>query len=110
MPTHKDISVDEVFNLFVESGSMNLIDVREEDEFAQCSATLSRNIPLSQLKIDSAKKLLGLAPEEPLYVICRSGRRSAAACQIFMEAGYRCVYNVTGGMESWRERSLPVRC
>lgn len=45
---------------------------------------------------------------EPLLVICRSGRRSAAACQSLVEHGARDVTNLAGGMIAWHAAGLPV--
>lgn len=110
MSALKEISVEEVFNLFCESGSCHLVDVRETDEFAECSATNSTNVPLSGLSAVNAVSLIRYDKHEPIYVICRSGRRSAAACQMLSEAGFRSVYNVKGGMEAWKKSNLPLRC
>lgn len=46
--------------------------------------------------------------EQPLYVICRSGSRSAKACQKFLDAGYRNAVNVEGGTQAWDAAGLPV--
>jgi rhodanese-related sulfurtransferase len=110
MSALKEISVEEVFNLFIESGSCHLVDVREEDEYSECSATNSSNVPLSILNVRNAADHIPYDKQELIYVICRSGRRSAAACQILSEAGFRSVYNVKGGMEAWKKSNLPIRC
>jgi len=110
MSALKEITVKEVFDLFVESGASHLIDVREVDEFAECSATNSINVPLSGLNAANAVQLIPFGRNEPIYVICRSGRRSAAACKMLSEAGFHAVYNVKGGMEAWSLSKLPVRC
>ena len=58
--------------------------------------------------------------ETPLYLICRSGARSAAACKILLKAGFNDVTNVAEGfeghsyheedpkvIEGWKSHSLP---
>lgn len=37
--------------------------------------------------------------DTPLYIICRSGVRSAAACQLLAEAGFTALVNIEGGFE-----------
>lgn len=60
----------------------------------------------------------GLAPDQPLVVICRSGARSAAGASALTEAGFTEVYNVLDGFEGdhdqnqhrsggWRGAGLP---
>ena len=42
------------------------------------------------------------APEEPVALICGSGRRSSIASRILVgQFGYGQVFNVSGGMEQW---------
>ena len=41
-------------------------------------------------------------PDQPVVLVCRSGRRSAAAAQFLSEqAGYKTVYNVSKGLNGW---------
>jgi rhodanese-related sulfurtransferase len=41
-------------------------------------------------------------PDQPVILICRSGNRTRAAAQFLsQEAGYKTVYNVSGGMNAW---------
>jgi rhodanese-related sulfurtransferase len=44
-------------------------------------------------------KALGVQPEDDLYFICRSGRRSLAAARALAEAGYTSCHNVARGFE-----------
>lgn len=70
-----------------------LIDVREADEFEAVHAKTAELFPLSRIRN-------GEVPEEderPIYVICRSGARSAMACQIFEAKGFKECTNIAGG-------------
>ena len=60
----------------------------------------------------------GLAPDQPVVVICRSGGRSAAAATALIQAGFAEVYNMLDGFEGdpdangqrtsgWRGAGLP---
>lgn len=41
-------------------------------------------------------------PDQPVILICRSGNRTRAATQLLsQQAGYKTVYNVSGGMNAW---------
>ena len=55
-----------------------------------------RLLPLSEL----ADRYQELEKDQPYYVICKSGRRSARACQFLEEQGYD-VTNVQGGMDAF---------
>ncbi|MGM9911308.1 MAG: rhodanese-like domain-containing protein [Lacticaseibacillus absianus] len=70
-----------------------LIDVREEDEYAEGHIPASINIPLS--KIESAQgEITDL--DTPLFVYCRSGNRSGQAVAWLKQAGYSKVKNIGG--------------
>lgn len=70
-----------------------LIDVREEDEYAEGHIPASINIPLS--KIESAQgEITDL--DTPLFVYCRSGNRSCQAVDWLKQAGYSKVKNIGG--------------
>jgi len=109
MNQYKEITTDEVFQLHKKTGSIHLIDVREADEFAEVSSPISRNLPLSQMHELQTIASLGIDKNEAIYLICRSGKRSARACEIFAELGYQRLFNVTGGMLAWQAAMLPIK-
>jgi rhodanese-related sulfurtransferase len=82
---------------------VSLLDVREQDEWAAGHAPGAVHIPLGELPAR-----VGELPEEgPLYVICRSGGRSARAAAWLNASGWDAV-NVAGGMKSWQAEGRPV--
>ena len=90
----KEISFDE-FNQLYQNEQLSLVDVREVEEFEALHLEGARNFPLSQLA-DTYKQL---GKDQLYYVICKSGMRSARACQFLAEQGYE-VINVQGGMDA----------
>lgn len=80
-----------------------LLDVREDDEWRAGHAPTAVHIPLGQLQAR-----VGEVPAEvPVYVICRSGGRSAHAAAWLNHVGRRAV-NVGGGMRSWAGAGRPM--
>jgi rhodanese-related sulfurtransferase len=47
-----------------------------------------------------------LDKEKPVYVYCRSGKRSARAAEILKEMGFTKVYDLQGGIMEWQENDL----
>ena len=90
----KEISFDEFYQLY-QNEQLSLVDVREVEEFEALHLEGARNFPLSQLA-DTYKQL---EKNQLYYVICKSGMRSARACQFLAEQGYE-VVNVQGGMDA----------
>lgn len=83
-----------------------LLDVREPDEWAAGHAPEAVHIPLGELpgRVD---ELSDLPDDRPLYVVCRSGGRSAQAAAWLNANGWDAV-NVAGGMKSWRTEGRPL--
>jgi rhodanese-related sulfurtransferase len=73
-----------------------MLDVREADEWAAGHAPSARHLPMSEL----AARLGELPDDDPLYVVCRSGGRSARVVAYLAGQGYPAV-NVDGGMQAW---------
>jgi rhodanese-related sulfurtransferase len=84
-----------------------IIDVRTPAEYAQLHAAGARLIPLDIL--DPAS-VIGECGDigEPLYLICESGARAAAARERFLAAGFDNVRCIEGGTTAWDQAGLPV--
>jgi phage shock protein E len=68
-----------------------LIDVRSPGEFSSGHIEGAVCLPLDRIQQDIAR----LAPDKatPLLLYCRSGARSANACQIVSQLGYQATRN-----------------
>ena len=109
------LGVQEVFEL-IQSGA-ELFDVREPHEFAEIRAVGAQLVPLNTLpehldKFAShrfrTENELGSSEPSPLYVICRSGARSHAACEWLLAQGINAV-NIAGGTLAWVAAGLPTQ-
>jgi rhodanese-related sulfurtransferase len=80
-----------------------LIDVREDDEWQAGHAPDARHLAMSRL----VERMAEVPDAEPLYVICRSGSRSARVVAFLNQQGRQSV-NVAGGMQSWAAQGLPM--
>jgi rhodanese-related sulfurtransferase len=85
---------------------VTLLDVREDDEWAAGHAPGAVHIPLGELPT-RVEELAKLPDNQPLYVVCRSGGRSARATAWLNASGWEAV-NVAGGMKSWHAEGRPV--
>lgn len=80
-----------------------LLDVREPDEWVAGHAPQARHIPLGELGARSTE----VPADQTVYVICRSGNRSAHAAHALNGAGWHAV-NVAGGMHEWQAAGRPM--
>ena len=91
----KEITFNDFYQLY-QNSSLSVLDVREAEEFETLHLEGAQNLPLSQL----ADIYDQLDKDLLYYVICKSGMRSARACQFLAEKGYE-VINVQGGMTAF---------
>jgi rhodanese-related sulfurtransferase len=80
-----------------------LLDVREPDEWTAGHAPTARLLPMSEL----IERIDELPDDDPLYVVCRSGGRSARVVAYLAAQGYPAV-NVDGGMQAWSAQGRAV--
>ncbi len=102
--SRRDINVA-LFHEIHEEGVL-VIDVREPDEYALGHVPGARNVPLGALTADHPA-VAGLGPDDRVYLICESGRRSAVAADRLAAAGFRTL-TVKGGTANWRAMSLAL--
>ena len=115
----QELTVEQLAAL-VKTTDPRVIDVREPAEFAAGHIPNAVSMPRGVLEMqlhshpavaaekDAVLALTELA-KQPLYLICRSGARSALAAESLHRMGFHEVYSIAGGMTAWQDAGLPVR-
>lgn len=93
--TCKNISIKQAQQLMNEKNVV-IIDVRGKDEYTKRNIKNSINIPVVDIKRDIKKRVQNR--QTKIIVYCSTGERSAAACQLLAENGYKNVYNISTGI------------
>ena len=96
-----EIDVDELATRL--GSGARLLDVHQVDEWEQARVPGGVLVPLDELP----DRVTGVASSGPLYVICRSGARSAHACEFLRAHGIDAV-NVAGGTLAWIDSGREV--
>ena len=102
---YKDVNVDE-FAALVADSSVVILDVRTADEFRDRHIERALNIDVRQDGFMEKAKAL-LPTDKTIAVYCRSGRRSADACDKLSAEGYQ-VVNLKGGIMAWTAEKKSV--
>jgi hydroxyacylglutathione hydrolase len=98
------IPVKDVVKLVEASDGVQVVDVRRLVEYESGHAINAINIPLDKLPREFDR----LDPKKPTYVICQSGYRSSLGTGILENAGFKEIYNVSGGTKAWIDAGLPT--
>jgi rhodanese-related sulfurtransferase len=93
----KSINVNEIDRML---GKVDLIDIREPDEYKGGHLPTAKNIPMDSI-LERPEKYLEKSKE--YHIICHSGTRSARTCGILKENGFN-IINITGGTVKYRGR------
>ncbi|HRD54649.1 MAG TPA: rhodanese-like domain-containing protein [Flavobacteriales bacterium] len=83
-----------------------LIDVRTAGEYANGHLKGARNLDWTNGELKSA--MVELDKSAPVLVYCASGRRSAAAREALVKAGFKDVTDLAGGIQAWTANGKPV--
>jgi rhodanese-related sulfurtransferase len=87
----------------IDSGAVQLVDVREPYEWDAGRIAGARHIELMQLAAEAET----LDRERPVLFYCRVGSRSVMAASAFRRAGFD-AYSVDGGLTEWDRRGFPL--
>ena len=77
-----------------------ILDVRTEDEFNEGFIANAINVDIHRGQ-DFVNEIEALDKSKNYYVYCRSGMRSAKACEIMNQLGFENAYNLIGGITEW---------
>lgn len=92
----KDMLPQEVKERLAKGEKLNIIDVREPEEWESGHIPNAKHLPLGSL----GQRYGELDRSQPYIIVCRSGNRSGLACELLEELGYD-VTNMPGGMSRW---------
>ncbi len=98
----KNITVTELKQRLDNGEKINLIDVREPNEYAEVNLG-ARLVPLGKIQTMQVEELEDLKDEE-VIIHCRSGKRSMMACMVLDQLGFKDTYNVEGGILEWIDK------
>jgi len=125
----KEVNAQEAYDLMKEDPEYIYLDVRSVPEFEAGHPARAINIPLLHFAPETgmspnqdfpAVVEAALAKDAKLVVGCKSGGRSARACEVMSQMGYSNVANVRGGFvgamdnfgrvsePGWSMRNLPT--
>lgn len=95
-PVVRSISAPELLERLDAGDDVDLLDVREPDEFAAWRIPTARNVPVGQL----AARLAEVPEDRDVIAVCAKGSRATTAAELLERAGRR-VAVLQGGMDAW---------
>lgn len=76
---------------------VQLIDVRDPNEFEAGHILGARNVPLTQFRMRKQE----IRKDKPVYLYCQNGTRSTRAAALLKKHGCQELYMLKGGFKQW---------
>ncbi|WP_407942211.1 rhodanese-like domain-containing protein [Microaerobacter geothermalis] len=92
----KEQSPEEILQRLKRKEHIEILDVRELEEWMAGHIPQAKHIPLSEIPY----RMKEIDPNRETIIVCRSGNRSGMACEFLAQQGYH-VVNMAGGMLEW---------
>ncbi len=103
-----DINVvtTEEMQTILKMDEVQLVDVRTPEEFSEGFIKNAQNIDFKSPTFE--QDILKLNKEKPVMLYCHSGGRSAKCAQKLKDAGFKKIYDLKGGISTWKHEGLPI--
>lgn len=101
----KEIDVQKAIRLINYDNAI-ILDVRDDKEFAEGHLPNSKHISVERIGEDWHE--LEKFKDRAVVVIFRPGMRAGHAGAVLRKNGFKKVYNLSGGIDTWRRENLPM--
>jgi rhodanese-related sulfurtransferase len=102
----QNLSVPEFETAMNSNARKIVLDVRTPDEFK--SGHLPEAVIIDYYSNTFRQQLAKLDTSKPVFVYCKAGVRSASAAEILKELGFNKIYQLNGGIDSWRKAGKKI--
>jgi rhodanese-related sulfurtransferase len=92
----KQISSKELSKKLISRDTIQLIDIRENG----CSDYIEGSVSIPMSRLD--KNISHIKKDIPVVIYCDLGINSLITTKILTDLGFDNVYNLTGGIEAWK--------
>ena len=89
---------------WIAAGEAHVVDVREIEEWDEERVEGTVLAPMSDFELET----FPIDATKRLVLMCAVGRRSAAIGNKLLQNGHTLAYNMTGGINGWKEAELPT--
>jgi len=96
-----DLTQEEWSNQLTDDKNSIILDVRSSEEFEAGFIPEAKQLDIRNPET-FIQGLKSLEKSASYYVYCRSGARSAQACQVMSQMGFETTFNLLGGILDWK--------
>ncbi len=104
----REVTVAETRDRIAANSGVRLIDVREDNEWAEARASGAEHLGKGIIERDIEVSVPEKSTEVILY--CGGGYRSALVADVLQNMGYTNVFSMAGGWKAWKDSGAPIDC
>lgn len=86
--------------------SVQLVDIRTPEEFN--SGHIENAININYFSEQFKDSISLLQTKIPVYIYCRSGKRSSKSVKVFKAVGFDSIYQLNGGLLNWKKSGFKI--
>lgn len=86
--------------------SVQLVDIRTPEEFY--SGHIENAININYFSEQFKDSISLLQTKIPVYIYCRSGKRSSKSVKVFKAVGFDSIYQLNGGLLNWKKSGFKI--
>jgi thioredoxin len=101
-----NLSIEDFDQSMASSSNPQLIDVRTPEEYKNGHLKEALNVDWNSNEFDYM--INALDKNQPVYVYCLSGARSASAAEKMRNSGFKEVFEMNGGILAWNKSGKPT--
>jgi rhodanese-related sulfurtransferase len=90
----------------LEKQGIVIIDIRTINEYE--NGHIPEVVHIDFMQNDFIDKIKEQNMDEPVIIYCASGGRSGKASKLMMEAGFKKIYDYSGGFSDWKRKGLEI--
>jgi rhodanese-related sulfurtransferase len=98
------IEVAQLKQMLSDSSEIQLFDIRTPKEYGEGTIGPAQNINFFDSDFGT-QMLEATDKEQPIYIFCRSGRRSGRAARKLKTLGFKEIYDLKGGYLAWSKEN-----
>ena len=102
----REVTVAETRERMAGNNGIRLIDVREDNEWAEAHAAGAEHLGKGIIERDIEVSVPDKSTEVILY--CGGGYRSALVADVLQNMGYTNVFSMAGGWKAWKDAAAPT--
>lgn len=95
-----------IFSEKISNDTVQLVDVRTPEEYKESHIPSATNINYSSKNFNNSFSVLDKT--KPVFIYCRSGKRSNKSAAKLKKAGFTTIYELEGGILNWTRQGLEV--